>query len=110
MGEQAIGCPKCGSSQVHADQRGWSYMTGFIGSGKILITCLRCGCRFKPGEGRGSAPKNPARHGGSARLQGVAAFECQQKGHVWPQAPSQDGGYYCGSCGARYDPAVHGQG
>jgi len=24
--------------------------TGFIGSGKIIITCLKCGHKFKPGD------------------------------------------------------------
>jgi hypothetical protein len=44
-----VKCPYCGSDQVQAGQRGWRLTTGFIGSGKILMTCLRCGKRFKPG-------------------------------------------------------------
>jgi len=46
-----VRCPKCGSSETHAEKRGWRITTGFIGSSKIYITCLRCGKRFKPGEG-----------------------------------------------------------
>lgn len=49
--DEAVKCPKCGSTQVHAEKRGWSAMTGFIGSGKIVLTCLKCGNKFKPGEG-----------------------------------------------------------
>ncbi len=49
--DEAVKCPKCGSTQVHAEKRGWSALTGFIGSGKIVLTCLKCGNKFKPGEG-----------------------------------------------------------
>src|SRR4051794_1578286 len=44
-------CPKCGSAQLHAEKRGWTLLTGFIGSAKVRITCLKCGKRFKPGHG-----------------------------------------------------------
>jgi len=44
-------CPSCKSTDIHAEKRGWNLLTGFIGSGKIVITCLSCGERFKPGEG-----------------------------------------------------------
>lgn len=44
-------CPKCESSQLYADKRGWSLATGFIGKNKIVITCLNCGKKFGPGEG-----------------------------------------------------------
>lgn len=47
-----IKCPKCGSTQVHAGKRGWNIWTGAIGSSKIVITCLKCGHKFKPGEGK----------------------------------------------------------
>ena len=50
--DSEIHCPKCGSTQVHADQRGWSIATGFIGSGKVVLTCLKCGYRFRPGQTR----------------------------------------------------------
>lgn len=64
--EQAneIRCPKCGSNQVTANQKGFSggkalvggiltggvgLLAGTIGSKKIIITCLSCGNEFKPG-------------------------------------------------------------
>lgn len=45
-----ICCPKCGSTEYHAGARGFSIITGFIGSGKTMLTCLRCGHRWKPGK------------------------------------------------------------
>ena len=45
-----ISCPKCGSIEYNAGSRGFSVMTGFIGSGKTVITCLKCGHRWKPGK------------------------------------------------------------
>lgn len=44
-----IVCPRCGSTQYHAGTRGFSLITGFIGSGKTVLTCLKCGHRWKPG-------------------------------------------------------------
>ncbi|MCL2471626.1 MAG: DUF2321 domain-containing protein [Propionibacteriaceae bacterium] len=41
-------CPKCGSQSLSANKRGFSVVTGFIGAGKITITCLACGKKFKP--------------------------------------------------------------
>lgn len=41
--DDVVVCPDCGSSNVHADRRGFSVWTGFIGSGRIFITCLKCG-------------------------------------------------------------------
>lgn len=49
--DDKVKCPKCGSDQVHAAKRGWSIWTGLIGSGKIVITCLKCGNKFSPGQG-----------------------------------------------------------
>jgi predicted RNA-binding Zn-ribbon protein involved in translation (DUF1610 family) len=61
-----IGCPKCGSTQIVANKKGFSgtkavagavltggigLLAGTIGSNKIRITCLSCGNQFKPGEG-----------------------------------------------------------
>lgn len=45
-----ICCPKCGSLEYNAGAKGFSVVTGFIGSGKTVITCLRCGNRWKPGK------------------------------------------------------------
>lgn len=62
-----IKCPKCGSSQITANKKGFSagkaaagvvltggigLAAGAIGRNKIFITCLNCGHKFKPGEGR----------------------------------------------------------
>jgi hypothetical protein len=47
--EDPVRCPKCGSGQIHAEKRGWRWTSGFIGSRKIVITCLKCGKRFRPG-------------------------------------------------------------
>lgn len=62
-----IRCPKCGSSQIHADKKGYSVgkaaagvvltggiglAAGVIGANKIKITCLKCGYKFNPGEGK----------------------------------------------------------
>jgi predicted RNA-binding Zn-ribbon protein involved in translation (DUF1610 family) len=62
-----IKCPKCGSTQIHADKRGFKAgraiagtliagplvgaASGAVGKNKITITCLACGNQFKPGEG-----------------------------------------------------------
>ena len=59
-----IKCPKCGSTQLSANQKGFSgkqaiagavltggigILAGTIGSKKINITCLSCGKQFQPG-------------------------------------------------------------
>jgi hypothetical protein len=49
-GDDAVKCPNCGSIQVHAEKRGWRLTTGFFGSGKIVLTCLKCGHSFRPGD------------------------------------------------------------
>lgn len=43
-------CPKCYSTSLSANKRGWNLTTGFIGAGKIVVTCLKCGHKFKPGK------------------------------------------------------------
>ena len=50
--DDAIKSPKCSSTQVHAEKRGWRLATGFFGSGKIVLTCLKCGYEFRPGQER----------------------------------------------------------
>jgi hypothetical protein len=59
-------CSKCHSSQLSANQKGYNSNAallgkhiggvneiglGMAGSGDILITCLSCGHKFKPGDG-----------------------------------------------------------
>jgi hypothetical protein len=60
-------CPKCFSDQIADHKKGFSgrkalagavitggigLLAGTIGSNKILLTCLACGHRFKPGQGK----------------------------------------------------------
>lgn len=62
-----IRCPKCNSNQLTANKKGFSgkkavggalltggigLLAGTIGSNKVVITCLACGHRFKPGQGK----------------------------------------------------------
>lgn len=41
-------CPKCGSKSITAGQRGFSIITGFIGSGATVNRCANCGYKWKP--------------------------------------------------------------
>lgn len=41
-------CPKCESTAITAGQRGYSLLTGFLGSGKIVNRCANCGYKWKP--------------------------------------------------------------
>lgn len=43
-----VKCPKCGSTNVTAGQRGYSLLTGFIGSGNTVNRCAKCGHKWKP--------------------------------------------------------------
>lgn len=43
-------CPKCHSTSLSANKRGWKLSSGLIGSSKVLVTCLNCGHQFKPGK------------------------------------------------------------
>jgi len=46
VSQQGLKCPRCGSTQVQAAKRGWKWTTGFVGSGKMIATCLQCGNKF----------------------------------------------------------------
>lgn len=63
MEEEPIRCPVCDSTQLTANQKGFSLgksiggglllgpvglLGGFIGSNKVVITCLKCGYKWKP--------------------------------------------------------------
>lgn len=58
-------CPKCGSTSLSANKKGFSFgkaaagafvagptglVGGTIGANKIEVTCLNCGHKFKPGK------------------------------------------------------------
>ena len=43
-------CPKCHSTSISANRRGWKLMTGLLGSSNVVVTCLNCGHKFKPGK------------------------------------------------------------
>lgn len=45
-----IRCPKCGSTNIGVTNRGYSLLTGFIGSGKTMNFCQSCGHKWKPGK------------------------------------------------------------
>lgn len=63
--DEKLYCPHCGSSQLVANKKGFGLgkavtgavltggvglLAGFIGSGNVKITCLKCGKTMKPGE------------------------------------------------------------
>jgi len=43
-----ITCPRCGSNQITTGQRGYKFITGFIGSNKTVNRCAKCGYSWKP--------------------------------------------------------------
>jgi DNA-directed RNA polymerase subunit RPC12/RpoP len=43
-----VKCPKCGSKSIFSGQRGFSIITGFIGSGNTVNRCAKCGYKWKP--------------------------------------------------------------
>lgn len=43
-----VTCPHCGSNQITTGQRGFSMITGFIGSNKTVNRCAKCGYSWKP--------------------------------------------------------------
>ena len=59
-----VHCPKCGSTQVTADKKGFGWgkalaggvltggvglLAGFVGSRKIIVTCITCGNQWQAG-------------------------------------------------------------
>lgn len=43
-----VRCPKCKSTSIATTNRGYSLVWGFIGSGKPMNVCQRCGYKWKP--------------------------------------------------------------
>ena len=46
--KNTVKCPKCGSTSITTGQRGFSIMTGFIGSNQTMNRCANCGYKWKP--------------------------------------------------------------
>ena len=46
--ELQLFCPKCKSTQIAIGTRGFSIVTGFIGSNKTINRCGKCGYTWKP--------------------------------------------------------------
>lgn len=47
---EPVKCPQCGSTSIATVNRGYSLIWGFIGSGKPMNVCQKCGCKFEPGK------------------------------------------------------------
>lgn len=73
--EKEVKCPRCESTQLSANQRGWNLTTGFIGSGKVIITCLNCGNRFRPGDHLTQEEKNELYKKQSAEFDSTTAWQ-----------------------------------
>lgn len=43
-----VSCPKCGCTDIGVTNRGYSIIWGFIGSGKSMNVCKKCGYKWKP--------------------------------------------------------------
>lgn len=43
-----VKCPKCGSKSITTGNRGYSLAWGFIGSGKTVNRCAKCGYKWEP--------------------------------------------------------------
>lgn len=41
-------CPRCKSTQITTGQKGFSLLTGFIGSNKTINRCAKCGYTWQP--------------------------------------------------------------
>lgn len=50
LSRNKIHCPKCNSTNVTTGQRGYSFLTGFLGSNKTVNRCGNCGYKWEPGK------------------------------------------------------------
>lgn len=41
-------CPECGCTDIGVANRGYSLIWGFLGSGKTMNVCKKCGHKWKP--------------------------------------------------------------
>lgn len=46
--DNKVHCPKCRCTDIGVANRGYSLLTGFIGSGKTMNVCKKCGHKWKP--------------------------------------------------------------
>lgn len=46
--KDVIHCPKCDSTAIQTINRGYSFWTGFLGSGSPRNVCQKCGYKWKP--------------------------------------------------------------
>lgn len=46
--KDVVYCPRCGSTQITTGQRGYSFLTGFLGSNKAVNRCAKCGHTWEP--------------------------------------------------------------
>lgn len=109
MPDDAIQCPACGSTQIHAEKRGWSIGTGLLGSASIIITCLACGHRFAPGQGLIARATDGVQVDGDTFLPApdsdkeAVCFVCMQRGPMRDMYRSEEGDSYCHKhCLVRY--------
>ena len=42
-------CPKCGSTSITTEERGYDIMWGFLGSSRKKNLCQKCGYKWWPG-------------------------------------------------------------
>ena len=64
-GIDQVKCPKCGSTQISANKKGFQLtraagatylfgplgiVAGFLGSNAVIVTCLKCGNQWEPGK------------------------------------------------------------
>lgn len=113
-----IGCPKCGSTQISANKKGFSgskaiagavltggigLLAGTIGSNKIKITCLSCGNQFRPGEGKNIivrdngeiVEKKPAPKIANSNFNRLQCADCNTENFISYT--------YCKNCGKELD-------
>lgn len=64
MSDDAVACPKCFSTNLTTGTKGVSITKALIflplglkGRKDVVITCLKCGHRFSPGEGASRVPQ-----------------------------------------------------
>lgn len=43
-------CPKCGSTSISGNKKGFTFFTGILFSKKVYCTCMNCGYRWKAGK------------------------------------------------------------